>query len=237
LTALSSGAVEHVAWYDFRNDGANPFDHEQNFGAIRSDFRLKPAYRALATLTGVLEGKRVAERIEVGAGAYAFRFTSAGETASNQDAVVVCAPATARLLTFETSGEVTVVNGVGEAIEPLRVGNRCTITLDAEFPVYISGRRGFLFEPRDPPVTWKLESGATRAGQAARVTFTPSVEVERWEWPLDNAPPVRATDGSYRLSVPADAPPGTFHVQAIVRLGSLLRVPLTLRIQSSLLRV
>jgi hypothetical protein len=242
LTARASGAVEHVAWYDFRNDGANRFDHEQNFGAIRSDFRLKPGYRALATLAAALDQKRVAERMDVGDGAYAFRFTAGRpdlphHSGTGEDAIAVCAPDAARLLTFESDAEPTVVNGVGERIEPHRIGNRFTLTLDAEFPVYITGRAGFLFRPAEPPITWRLDEAGVQAGRSVRLEIDPASEVARWEWPFAGAPPTRGPDGRYLLSIPEDAPPGQHLIQAFVRHGAMLRIPISIRVQNALLRV
>jgi len=50
LSAVASGAVQNVGWYDFRNDGDDPFYNEANFGVLRQDMTPKPAYRALATV-------------------------------------------------------------------------------------------------------------------------------------------------------------------------------------------
>ena len=41
----------NISWYDFRNDGSDPFNFEHNMGIITRDFRPKPAYRAYATMT------------------------------------------------------------------------------------------------------------------------------------------------------------------------------------------
>ncbi len=50
LSAVASGACQNISWYDFRNDGDDPFYNEANFGVIHRDFTPKPAYRALATV-------------------------------------------------------------------------------------------------------------------------------------------------------------------------------------------
>src|SRR5690606_4070006 len=50
LAAIASGACQNVSWYDFRNDGSDPFYNEYNFGVLRNDLTPKPAYRALATV-------------------------------------------------------------------------------------------------------------------------------------------------------------------------------------------
>jgi hypothetical protein len=48
--------VEHTFVYDFKDDGADPNSHEQNFGLIHNDLSAKPAYFALQRLTGFLAG-------------------------------------------------------------------------------------------------------------------------------------------------------------------------------------
>jgi hypothetical protein len=49
--------VEHTFIYDFKDDGADPYSHEQNFGLIHNNLTAKQAYFGLQRLTGVLAGK------------------------------------------------------------------------------------------------------------------------------------------------------------------------------------
>jgi len=46
-------------WYDWKNDGLNPHETEQNFGTVFNDLKPKPAYLALQKLTRELSGFRV----------------------------------------------------------------------------------------------------------------------------------------------------------------------------------
>ena len=48
LSAVGSGACQNMSWYDFKNDGWNPYYNEENFGILQNDLAPKPAYRALA---------------------------------------------------------------------------------------------------------------------------------------------------------------------------------------------
>jgi hypothetical protein len=54
LSAVASGVMDSMGWYDFRNDGTNAFYFEENFGVIRTDMTPKPAYRALASVCRTL---------------------------------------------------------------------------------------------------------------------------------------------------------------------------------------
>ncbi len=56
IDAIASNVAPNISWYDFRNDGDDPFNFEHNMGIITRDFRPKPAYRAYATMTRMLRG-------------------------------------------------------------------------------------------------------------------------------------------------------------------------------------
>lgn len=67
MGAVASGAVQNMGWYDFRNDGDDPFYNESNFGVLRQDMTPKPAYRALATVCRAFAaGKSAAAKVEGG---------------------------------------------------------------------------------------------------------------------------------------------------------------------------
>lgn len=50
-------------WYDWKNDGTDPDDGEQNFGTVTPDLKPKPAYAALRKMTHELEGYVLQERL------------------------------------------------------------------------------------------------------------------------------------------------------------------------------
>ncbi len=50
-------------WYDWRDDGVDRADIEQNFGTVHHDLSPKPAYRAAQTLLKTLDGYRFMRRI------------------------------------------------------------------------------------------------------------------------------------------------------------------------------
>jgi hypothetical protein len=52
--------VEHTFVYDFKDDGADPYSNEQNFGLIHNDLSAKPAYYALQRVTSTLAGMSAA---------------------------------------------------------------------------------------------------------------------------------------------------------------------------------
>lgn len=50
-------------WYDWKNDGPNPEEKEENWGTVMPNLTPKPAYGAFKTLTHELAGFRVAGRV------------------------------------------------------------------------------------------------------------------------------------------------------------------------------
>ena len=76
LDAIGSGTVPNMSWYNFRNDGDDPFNFENNLGILARDFSPKPAYRAFAVMTRLLHGKNVAAAVDLGEGVIAYRFTA-----------------------------------------------------------------------------------------------------------------------------------------------------------------
>lgn len=42
-------------WYDFRNDGTDKHEREHNFGLVRQDYSLKPAYRVLEAISPIIK--------------------------------------------------------------------------------------------------------------------------------------------------------------------------------------
>ena len=77
LCSFVSGVEPRTFWYDFRNDGDDPFYFEHNMGIVHRDLRPKPAYQAYATLARVLKGMKLDGPVEAGAGNFAYRFVPA----------------------------------------------------------------------------------------------------------------------------------------------------------------
>lgn len=64
LSNLLNGVPLSI-WYDWKNDGTNPNENEDNFGTVLPDFQPKPAYESIRTLTGELSGYRVLRRLKL----------------------------------------------------------------------------------------------------------------------------------------------------------------------------
>lgn len=62
LSNLSQGVPISI-WYDWKNDGENPAENEDNFGTVFPDLKPKPAYAAATILTHELGGFALAEKL------------------------------------------------------------------------------------------------------------------------------------------------------------------------------
>jgi len=237
LASVASGAIRSVSWYDFRNDGPDPYENEQNFGLVRHDFRPKPAYRALATVCRTLGGMGVKEQIDVGPGAYAFRFSD-----GRRDVIAACAPEDGRLLAFETDADVALADGFDQPIRPLRDQARHTLTLDSGFPVYAAGPSGFAFKPVEPRYGLRVSSSSVRAGDRLEVTIWATANVQEWEvpygWPAPEGSSLKTEPGAatWLLNVPADAAAGRYDAQAILKTDPPLRLPVSIRVTPAVIR-
>ena len=60
-----SNDIDLTVWYDWRDDGPDKQDPEQNFGTVRNDYSAKPSYLAARTIATTLSGYRFLRRIPV----------------------------------------------------------------------------------------------------------------------------------------------------------------------------
>ena len=130
LSGAASGVVRNMGWYDFRDDGGDPFYFEYNFGVVRQDFTPKPAYRALATVCRLMAGGPPGAVRVSGGGVLALR---AGGT------LALWSPGKSReaALVFKKK-PAALCNLMGEAL-PDAPAKRMRLTLPKDSPVFITG--------------------------------------------------------------------------------------------------
>jgi len=235
LCTLASGAGRNVSWYDFRNDGIDPFYHEMNFGLVRNDLRLKPGYGTLATLGRTIGHMQVREQIDMGADQYAFRFSD-----GRRDVVALCAADRAGLASFKAAGAPAVTNAFGESLAPDPTGDVLTVTLDAGFPVYVSGPANFPFERSSAPVAYRFEPRSVSAGGTVSILIDAKEHPESVDWDLPQGwPQPRSTGpGRWALVVPDTAAAYQYDVQAVMRRsGGVLRLPARISVAPAVIRL
>jgi hypothetical protein len=234
LCTAASRAGRNVSWYDFRNDGNDPFYNEMNFGLVRQDLRLKPGYGTLAAVNRVIGDMRPGGSMNVGTDAYAYRFSDG----KRRDVVAVCSPQAGRLLTVR-SGADSWLDAFGKPIKPLQSGGTATVTLDAGFPVYVEGPADFQFDVVANPVSYRIEPSGARAGESFVLKLDTRHQVGDVSWDLPQGWRVeKSGDAAWRISVPENAPAYDFDIQAVLRLdgGAMLRLPVRVSVTPSLLR-
>jgi hypothetical protein len=64
LSNLLNGVPLSI-WYDWKNDGPDPANNENNFGTMDQDLKPKPAYTALQNMTRELKGYKYQRRLEL----------------------------------------------------------------------------------------------------------------------------------------------------------------------------
>jgi hypothetical protein len=131
LSAVASGACRSVSWYNFRNDGTDPFYNEHNFGVLRRDFTPKPAYRALATICRTLSGGEPELLEGFGEHVYALRMG---------DATALWAPIRRVQLPCRVTGSPRYLNLMGESVRPATDGGGVTtFDLSPGRPLFLQG--------------------------------------------------------------------------------------------------
>jgi len=131
LSALASGVVENISWYDFRNDGSDPFYFEENFGIVKNDFSLKPAYLACANICTQVKGRN----IEI------LDFESDGLMGIKEGSTIVIWSYKKDLsVEIKAYEGLKIFNLVGEEISTLPKGKVNSITLKKYYPVIIRGK-------------------------------------------------------------------------------------------------
>lgn len=235
LSSLASGLIGSVSWYDFRDDGDNPFYNEHRFGLIRTDLRPKAGYRALATIGHRLARHEAAGPIDLGDDLLAFRFK-----ASDEDVIAIWSSSEDRAVALRTS--LPAPKAFDAMNQPIPIGRdgRFNGTLPAGLPIYLVGPSGLSVTRESLPGKVTAEPAIARPGDEIRVR----VEAPRnwgtptWLWPIDwKATETRKTR-EWTVRIPADQPQGRVGMTAeFEAAGQTIRLPLTVKVQPAMIRL
>jgi hypothetical protein len=133
LDALISKASQNISWYDFRNDGDDPYNFEHNMGIVTRDFRPKPAYRAYATMAQMLGRLLPSRAVDCGPGVIAQRF----ETTGKPPVIALWSISGDKTVTLPATKALQLVGLMGDT-EPLAVENGTVrVPLRHEVPVFV----------------------------------------------------------------------------------------------------
>ena len=122
LSNLALG-VPLTIWYDWHDDSADAKDPESHFGIVhfpyaadaRSVYSPKPAYLALKTLTGILDGYRFSRRLPVGgADDYVLQFSKGTEV---RIAAWTTSSSTRTLTIPDLEGQFSITDHLGQSLK------------------------------------------------------------------------------------------------------------------------
>jgi hypothetical protein len=146
LNNLASG-VPLTIWYDWHDDSADPQDPESHFGIVRFPYepdshpvyRPKPAYVALQTLTGALNGYHFSRRLPTGSpDDYVLLFTRARDV---RLVAWTTSPAERKVIIAASRGRFSLTDHLGQRLRPTGVhGGKLEITL-TDAPQYLVPKR------------------------------------------------------------------------------------------------
>jgi len=143
LCSIVSGVEPRTFWYDFRNDGEDPFYFEHSMGIVQRNMTPKPAFAAYATLARVLKDKRLAGPVGMGEGTFAYRFVP--QPPETETVTVLWNPyRDARAVLTLAGKRAKLINAVGEQreLKPakvliLKLATKVHVDLKQGAPVYV----------------------------------------------------------------------------------------------------
>ena len=134
LSAIGCKASCNICWYNFKNDGWNPYYNEENFGITYVDLNPKPAYRALAQICRTFtsgEPQLQTMRVEKTATlVYVFRMGQASAIWSDGGVVRVRA---------KLPEGAVVQNLMGDGVDVQRENGASIFSVSADQPVILPG--------------------------------------------------------------------------------------------------
>ena len=129
-------------WYDWKNDGDGPAEHEQNFGTVTPDLKPKPSYVTVQTMNHQLKEFTLSGRIDLkNANDFALLFKN-GKGISKICAWTLDAPHTVSMPNeIRKVTDASLIDGMGNALKLKTEQGKLVLELKA-LPQYITLPRG-----------------------------------------------------------------------------------------------
>ncbi len=235
VSALASGAARSVAWYDFREDGLDPYYNEHHFGLVRNDLTPKIGYRALATV-GRLIGSATFEReLSLGDGMLAFLFRR-----GDRRIVALWSTSQTQLVRLNIAGEgVEAFDMIGLPARCAAKGAERVVLLERNEPVFFVGPDAMDISRGAPPVRVTLSRACAHPGESVEVRLEtgPDAEITAALPPLGWGATAKFVDRVAAIDVPAHATPGEYELVIALRAdGEAFRLPIRVTVVPALLR-
>lgn len=235
IAAIASGAVRSVAWYDFREDGDDPFYHEHHFGLVRGDLTPKIGYQALATVGELLAQAEPVGDLELGdeLEGYLFRHPD-GYVAA------LWSPDTTRLVRFAiTPDDFELRSVIGTPAASVRGEDALTVRLERGLPVYVLSSRRPELRVLGDVLPARLTPATVHPGEVLQVSWEPvaGVVVQAPVPPHGWSDELEVSGTRAAIQVPGHAVTGMHEVLLPVTVGDrTLTLPLHVEVVPKLLR-
>lgn len=215
ISALAAPATRTVAWYDFREDGTDPFYNEHHFGLVRQDLTPKIGYRALAAVGTLLGGAQFERSVDVGKDLVAFEFRDDARRIT-----ALWASDRTRLIGLKVEGDgAELLNMMGEPAHSQTDRGMHVVLLEHNLPLYVVSEGEVKIEAKDWPVAIRPERAAYHPGD--RVEFALDGLDAMTSFDLGRLPadwqPVRQEGKFAAVDVPSSAAPGVYVIEFKVR--------------------
>jgi hypothetical protein len=217
LAALAAPACRSVSWYDFREDGTDPFYNEHHFGLIRNDLTPKIGYRALAAVGQLVGSAKFNRRIDLpGLLAFAYERPAGHVTA-------IWSPDDTRIVRLAVTADapVEVHNALNEPAHSVQTDDTLTLRLEHNLPIYLLSKTAPKIRVLPAPIELTLDRSALHAGEQTRLTWKAQDNVTVHPPDAPRGWTVTA-DGptAMRISPPETAAPGTYTLEIPVQINN-----------------
>jgi hypothetical protein len=134
LTNIICG-VDLSIWYDWKNDGNDFNNSEQNFGTVKSNLKPKLTYYAIKTMTSTINGFKYIDRINVGSkNDYILMFKKGNRTVYALWTAVKNHSISINL----SNNKIKIIDLIGNSYEKNILNNKCNIELSGNVKYIIN---------------------------------------------------------------------------------------------------
>ncbi|MCP4246210.1 MAG: hypothetical protein GY778_04095 [bacterium] len=235
ISALASGAARSVAWYDFREDGTDPYYNEHHFGLVRNDLTPKIGYRALAAVGQRLGRSQFKGELSLGDDLVGFVFED-----GDRQTAALWSPEVTRLVRFEIEpADAVVLNVINEPAAAARSGSSVALRLMADLPVYVRSDGPLTIKRRPAPAVIETDRPGVHPGEAFTIRVRAEADVKSGRpvppagWTVSGS----ETDQALTVTPPTWALPGDYTVSVPIEYaGQTIDLPVAVRIVPALVR-
>jgi hypothetical protein len=210
LAALAAPATRSVAWYDFREDGTDPYYHEHHFGLVRRDLTPKIGYRALAAVGRLVGSAPYEASPDLGKNIIAFVYRDGARRV-----MALWPTERTRLVGLEFGGQPPqVLNAMGEPARVQHDRGLHVLRMEHDLPVYLVGAGPIDVKLKDWPVALACDRSAYHAGDV--VTIAAEGLDAQTSVRLERVPPnwiVESQELPLRVKIAPQAPPGDYDIE------------------------